>query len=256
MCASISKLVTATLALQACEKGLLRLDEDVNNHLPSTCCVLHPSHPKVCITARHLLTHRSGLGDNELALRPNSRWRECNSDPTITLMDYVSQRLCMGGEYSQEVRWSGFVSAFYRNCFWGTFLLLSCNIVLVLSTRKPPGEAPYHYSNAGLTLLGFVVQCATKTPLEQLAQKWVFDPCKMTNTSFTLRGARAKAAVHALPHTSRGLWYACMHISYLCALAYPFAAFIASILALCSRIRGEPSSHNYFYLLKKKKSKN
>ena len=106
MCASISKLVTATLALQACERGLLRLDENINTHLPAACHVYHPSHPGVGITPYHLLTHRSGLFDDEGALLARSRWRECNEDPNISLAQYVAQRLCVGGKYSDEVRWA------------------------------------------------------------------------------------------------------------------------------------------------------
>ena len=106
MCASISKLVTATLALQACERGLLRLDENINTYLPAACRVHHPSYPGVAITPRHLLTHRSGLNDDERALLASSRWRECNEDPSISLAQYVTQRLCVGSKHSNEVRWA------------------------------------------------------------------------------------------------------------------------------------------------------
>ncbi|MFN2563489.1 MAG: serine hydrolase [Gemmatimonadaceae bacterium] len=56
--ASISKLVTATAAMQMVERGRLRLDEDVNNYLRGKR-VIEPGGP--AITLRHLLTHTSGL---------------------------------------------------------------------------------------------------------------------------------------------------------------------------------------------------
>ncbi|MDQ3950192.1 MAG: beta-lactamase family protein, partial [Gemmatimonadota bacterium] len=56
--ASISKLVTATAAMQLVERGRLRLDDDVNNYLRGKRAI-EPGGP--AITLRHLLTHTSGL---------------------------------------------------------------------------------------------------------------------------------------------------------------------------------------------------
>lgn len=55
--ASISKTFTATAIMQLWEKGLLDLEADVSEHLPSQ--VRNPKHPDVPITIYQLLTHTS-----------------------------------------------------------------------------------------------------------------------------------------------------------------------------------------------------
>jgi D-alanyl-D-alanine carboxypeptidase len=71
MTASITKTVMAVLALQCHERGELDLEADINVQLakgPDGLCVRHPRFTQSCITARHLLTHASGLADDESRL--------------------------------------------------------------------------------------------------------------------------------------------------------------------------------------------
>ena len=58
---SVTKTLTTTLALQDIEAGRLDLDGDINRYL--RFAVRNPDHPKVPITLRHLLTHRSSIRD-------------------------------------------------------------------------------------------------------------------------------------------------------------------------------------------------
>ena len=59
--ASISKLVVAIAVLRLVEQRTLDLDADVSRWLEAP--LRHPQHPKVPITLRMLLSHRSGLTD-------------------------------------------------------------------------------------------------------------------------------------------------------------------------------------------------
>jgi CubicO group peptidase (beta-lactamase class C family) len=54
--ASVTKLFTATVVVRCAAEGLLDLDEPVGRHLPS-----YAKGEKARVTARHLLTHMSGL---------------------------------------------------------------------------------------------------------------------------------------------------------------------------------------------------
>jgi CubicO group peptidase (beta-lactamase class C family) len=62
--ASISKVVTAYIALRLVDEGVLSLDEPLDSYLSESW--LPPSPYREVITLRHALTHTSGLGHNTL----------------------------------------------------------------------------------------------------------------------------------------------------------------------------------------------
>jgi CubicO group peptidase (beta-lactamase class C family) len=69
--ASMGKLLVTVAALQLVEKGLIKLDDDIDASLPVV--VRNPAWPDVPITWRMLLTHTSSLADDEsdaLASKP------------------------------------------------------------------------------------------------------------------------------------------------------------------------------------------
>jgi CubicO group peptidase (beta-lactamase class C family) len=163
--ASISKTFLATLCLQCFERGEIDLDSDINHYLTRPdrryppIRVSNPSFPSQSITIRHLLTHSSGLCDDESALSVHNRWRTSGRDCPISLYEYVHNRLIPSGREYEESLWS---------------------------RRSPPGEAAYHYSNAGFTLLGLVVEQVTNMSLNDLAHRDIFDPLGMKNTDYFL----------------------------------------------------------------------
>ena len=59
--ASISKTFVSTAIMQLKEKGILKLDDDVNKYLAFS--VRNPHYPEIPITIRMLLTHRSSLNN-------------------------------------------------------------------------------------------------------------------------------------------------------------------------------------------------
>jgi CubicO group peptidase (beta-lactamase class C family)/pimeloyl-ACP methyl ester carboxylesterase len=64
--ASITKMFTATLALQQVERGRIRLDAPITTYLPE-----YPANPGERITVHHLLSHSSGIPDFV-----NDHWEE------------------------------------------------------------------------------------------------------------------------------------------------------------------------------------
>lgn len=79
--ASVSKLVTATAVMQLVEQGRLNLDADINTYLTRFQLENNYSSP---ITARHLLTHTSGIEDR---LFGNT---VPNADRLVSLGDYFA----------------------------------------------------------------------------------------------------------------------------------------------------------------------
>lgn len=82
--ASISKLFTATAALQQVERGNLSLDADVNSHLEGVTIEDSYGAP---VTLRHLLTHTGGFDDRHLGTA-----QPLAAIP-VSLRDYLAARM-------------------------------------------------------------------------------------------------------------------------------------------------------------------
>jgi CubicO group peptidase (beta-lactamase class C family) len=119
--ASITKTVTATLALQLVERGKLRLDEPITRYL----AWLKPSLGRSGVTVRHLLTHSSGLirdgscewGDQEFldrdALRRDVSAQASVAEPSVGF-NYSNVAYALLGEIVEELSGRSFGSAVNR----------------------------------------------------------------------------------------------------------------------------------------------
>jgi CubicO group peptidase (beta-lactamase class C family) len=161
--ASITKGITATAIMQLRDKGLLKLDEDVNKFL--TFSVRNPKHPTKPITFRHLLTHTASINDSD-AIYP----LYAIGDPTSSLEEVVTAYFTAEGALWRRENYS----------------------------KNAPG-ASKRYSNAGFALLGYLVEVISKQPLEEYLQQNVFKPLKMNETSFYI--AKLNLERHARPYT-------------------------------------------------------
>jgi CubicO group peptidase (beta-lactamase class C family) len=182
--ASITKTFLAMICLQCQERGELDLDTDINIYLSRgerypVIQVNNPHFPDDPITIRQLLTHSAGLQDDESALESGSYWRNNSGDSPHTLYDYVSTRLVPSGKR-------------YNRSLWDKY--------------TPPGNSEYHYSNAGFTLLAFVIEQVMHMSLNELAHRDIFTPLDMTNTDYFLSYFQPSTAVNiAIPHLTRYL---------------------------------------------------
>jgi CubicO group peptidase (beta-lactamase class C family) len=163
--ASIGKTVTATALMQQRDAGKFALDDEIgkNDILPFK--VRNPKHPSAPITYRQLLTHRSSLLDtaavDDLALP---------GDGKISLASFMRGYLLEGGEYYDDASWSA----------------------------SAPG-AEYVYSNAGATLIGYLVEGAAGEKFDAYCTQHVFEPLGMRTTSWSL-GGLPKGAKLAMGH--------------------------------------------------------
>jgi len=174
--ASISKTIVAALCLQCIERGELAMDEDINIFMPDRCGVRNPSFPDTAITARHLLTHRSSLADDESALRPGI-WRTEGADCNVPLADYVYRKFNSESESFEPWLWSD----------------------------SRPGDAPWHYSNACFAILGLALETVSgygPGGLDKLARDRLFFPLGMSRSGFFLGTLRELSdAEIAIPHS-------------------------------------------------------
>lgn len=176
MLASISKTVTATAVLQLVEDGAFGLDDDI-----ATILDFNLDNPRVTgdevITVRHLLTHTSGLIDND------DVWGGYPGEPgsLYTLGDSaIALRDFMVGYYTPG----------------GTWYDSSLNFA-----NSAPGSR-FEYSNLATALLGYLVEAATGTALDDHSDTQIFAPLAMSNTAWHLADFTANEL--AMPYESFG----------------------------------------------------
>jgi CubicO group peptidase (beta-lactamase class C family) len=139
---SISKTMTAIAVMQLAEEGTLALDAPVNEL--GTRALIEAPAP---VTVRHLLTHRSGLGELR---RPSDLVR-----PVIGLGVKPGQPVpALGDYYAKPLR-----------------------------TRVAPGEK-WAYANHGFALLGLLVEDLRGRPFAEVMRERIFAPLGMEHTDF------------------------------------------------------------------------
>lgn len=150
--ASISKVITATALLQLHENGAFGLDDAINNYLPFNVNVPGFSEQ---ITFRMLLTHTSGIADNDPVLDEQYYY---NQDPPISLSFFIENYLKAGGTfYDADDNFHDF----------------------------QPGTA-YEYSNIGSALIGVLVENISGQDFNSYCKNNIFQPLGMQNTSWRL----------------------------------------------------------------------
>ncbi|MBI3073682.1 MAG: beta-lactamase family protein [Deltaproteobacteria bacterium] len=152
---SISKVVTAVGVMQLVEAGRLNLDTNINTYLQSMQLV-HPSFPSVSMTARHLLTHTSGIaGDDYGVLQLNIKSSDAEVQPLgemlAALLTPQGSRYADGGNFSSNA----------------------------------PGTTRT-YASIGTSLAGYVAESIADAGFDNLTKASIFDRLGMVNTSWRL----------------------------------------------------------------------
>jgi CubicO group peptidase (beta-lactamase class C family) len=155
---SISKTMTAIAVMQLVDEGALDLDAAVND-LGTRARIEAPAP----VTVRHLLTHRSGLGELR---RPS---------------DLVRPVIGLGAKPGEP------------------FPSLADYYARPLHARVEPGSK-WAYANHGFALLGLIVEELRGTPFARVMRERIFDPLGMDHTDFERSGrVRERLAVGYQP---------------------------------------------------------
>ena len=153
--ASVTKTVTAAMAMRLAEQGRFDLDAPVAPHLDFA--LANPHCPDLPITFRHLLMHTSGISDAKYYAVD---FRSAGKDAAQTLGDFLQDYLTPGGTaYDAD------------GCF----------------SASAPG-ANWDYSNVGFALLGYLVERVGGEDLCTASQRAIFAPLGMTKVNWTLSG--------------------------------------------------------------------
>ncbi len=151
--ASISKTFIGVSIMNADEKGLLNIDDEVNKYLSFK--VVNPHSPNKKILIRHLLGHRSSIIDEQKIY-----FTQCyhyGGDAPTNLGDFLKNYLSEGGSnYSKK-----------------NFL-----------DRDPGSE--HSYSNIGSALAAHILESITGKPFNLITRDLMFRPLDMKNTVWFL----------------------------------------------------------------------
>ncbi len=166
--ASVSKTVTAVAVMQLVDDGLLRLEDDVDDHLPFS--VRNPHCPDRPITLAQLLSHTSSIREDEDGGVYNGLY--VKGDSRIALGDFLEDYLTPGGAYYSKKNFK----------------------------KKCPGKV-HDYSNVGAGLLGHLVETVSGLPFERFTAERLFRPLGMDETAWHLADLNLDHV--ALPYEGR-----------------------------------------------------
>ncbi|QTD48472.1 serine hydrolase domain-containing protein [Sulfidibacter corallicola] len=151
--ASISKAITGVIFMKAWENDLIAIEAPINDILPFR--VDNPWVAGETILASHLLTHTSGIVDNEDVTEESYTY---GADSPIALGTFLAGYLTPGGQwYDEEVNF--------------------------LEDR--PGDAS-EYSNVGTALVGYLIERVSETPFATYCKDQVFTPLGLDRTGWFL----------------------------------------------------------------------
>ncbi len=150
--ASMTKPITATLAMQLVEDGLLGLNRCVQEYMPE-----FTGEGKEAVMVHHLLTHTSGMRDEDLDVHLGRKLGSGTLSPEARRAIPASERLALC----------------YDAPLW-----------------KAPGEEMC-YANFNYNLLGQMVERVIGQALPDLADERLFGPLGMADSHYVLPEAKA-----------------------------------------------------------------
>lgn len=167
---SVTKTITATVYMHIYENGYCNLTDDVNKYLPFE--LRHPKYPEIPITIRDLLYHRASIFDYCIF----------TSEGMSDLLKYIIEYEDVG-DFLEDILVPG--GRLYSDEYWFDF--------------KPDNKT--RYTNIGYTVLAYMFEFITNKSLEDYAQKNIFIPLEMYNTSYHIINLRSENV--AVPYFKR-----------------------------------------------------
>ncbi len=155
MIASCSKPVTALGLMKLHNKGLIDLDDDINDYLPFGIVI--PNYPSEAITFRMLLAHTSSLRDDTPLLVSLYTFEEGGDSP-ISLENFIRDYFLRDGRYYHPEK--NFLNA-------------------------RPGTVK-DYSNVGYALIGYLIEQITGKDFSKYMYEEIFEPLGMNSSYWFL----------------------------------------------------------------------
>ena len=150
--ASISKTTIGVSITYLAEKGLINLDEDINNFIPFY--IENPHAKQSTITLRNLMSHCSGIIDQQEIYLSEYHYGQ---DSPVELGYFLENYLSKNGNYYSNQNFS----------------------------KQKPGEE-FLYSNIGSALAAYIVEIISGKPFNVFTKEIIFNNIQMPNTYWFL----------------------------------------------------------------------
>jgi len=157
---SITKLFVSISTMQLWEKGLIDLDEDINQYMPFD--VRNPNYPELQITPHMLLNHTSSLAwpvQKEDHLPDFEYFFSHDEVPLIS--EWIPEYILLEGKH-------------YRNAVWKDI---------------KPGEMEL-YSNIGVSLMALIIENITGMDFRDYCRDNILIPLDMKDTAFRIENMK------------------------------------------------------------------
>ena len=174
---SVSKTVIGVAIVKAIELGYFGLDTEINSILPFK---VHNPHAGGAITVRHLVTHTSGIVDDD-EIYGHSYYLLPDADPNGPLYQQFQRDFTQPGR--RDLSLGGFLKSYLAP---GGRHYRKTNFL-----KDAPGAA-YRYSNIGAALAAYLVEIKSGQGFDAFTKRYIFDPLQMRSTSWRADPAQAK----------------------------------------------------------------
>lgn len=171
---SISKTFVAAAIVKAIEQGHFTLETDINDILPAE--VKNPKQPNAVIKVKHLVTHTSGLLDNNEAY-----FQAYHILPGEDLSTEGSQLLLngFGVQQRETIPLEEFLAEYYLD---------DGNLYSMDNFASTAPGSTWNYSNIATSLAAYLIEAATGTPFKEYVTTNILQPLGMTKTAYDLAG--------------------------------------------------------------------
>ncbi|MCA1246838.1 serine hydrolase [Massilia sp. MS-15] len=183
---SVSKTVIGVALVKAIELGYFGLDTEIDSILPFK--VRHP-HTGLPITVRHLVTHTSGILDDD-EVYGHSYIVLPGSGQTSPLREQFARTFTVPGRADPGL------GAFLKD-----YLAVGGRHYKPGNFAKPAPGSAYHYSNIGSALAAYLVELRSGERFDEFTRRTIFAPLQMRATSW--RADPAHAGRQALAYNRR-----------------------------------------------------
>ncbi len=169
--ASISKVFIGISLVKAIEDGYFTLETPINSILPFE--VKNPNFPNQPILIKHLVTHTSGIKDDEAIYFQNYSILEGEDASTKGAKRMIKE---LGIKTDGSVlSLADFMKAYFSTT--GKFYKSDNFINSSTGTE-------YLYSNIGSALAAYLIEIVTKTPFDIYSKQIIFEPLQMNHTAW------------------------------------------------------------------------
>lgn len=155
--ASISKTFVGLALMKAVDQGLFSLETNINDILPFK--IINPYHPTSVIKIKHLVTHTSGLVDNDSVFVGSYTIKQ---KPDTDFKTFFTEYYTEQGKYYSSDNFSD----------------------------AKPGEQ-FNYSNIASALVAYLIEIKSNLSFPEYTAKYIFEPLKMSDTHWFYDSTKA-----------------------------------------------------------------